>query len=81
MLDVYRLLANQVGTADADELSQELSRWHDAMVLHERASCAEPDDCPHADARELWAAARRVFGDQAETLVFLRASADQPVAR
>lgn len=78
MLDVYRVLANRVGGADAEELAQELSRWHDAMVLHERlaTSCADDDDdCPHTEARELWRAARQLFGDEADNLVFLRTAA------
>lgn len=81
MLDVYRLLANRVGTNDADDLAQDLRKWHDAMVRHERVLvgtgrvCAATDECPHLDAADLWTRARQVFGGDADTLTFLRASA------
>lgn len=81
MLDVYRLLANRVGTSDADELAHDLRQWHDVMVRHERllavtgGVCAAADDCPHIDAADLWRRARQVFGDDADTLTFLRTSA------
>ncbi len=81
MLHVYRLLASRVGTPDALDLAHDLTDWHDAMVRHERsqaaigASCAGADDCPHAEALDLWRRARQVFGPAAEELAFLRASA------
>lgn len=81
MLDVYRLLANRIGTRDAEELAHELRRWHDAMVRHERLLtatnkvCAAADDCPHLEAADLWKRACQAFGDAADTLTFLRTSA------
>lgn len=85
MLDVYRLLANRVGTGDADELAHELRQWHDDMVRHERSltatgrTCVDAEECPHFDAADLWRRARQVFGREADTLVFLRESAAAPV--
>lgn len=87
MLDVYRLLANRIGTGDADELGHDLRQWHDAMVRHERslASTGQPcpavDECPHVDAAELWNRARKIFGEHAETLTYLRQSAEGPGSR
>jgi hypothetical protein len=84
MLDVYRQLANRIHTPDALELAQELTTWHDAMVRHLRtvgpsdviaSPCDGTDDCPHTDAHDLWARAQQVFGEDADTLVFLRESA------
>ena len=77
MLDVYRVVAGRVGSTDAEELAQALSRWHQSMVVHERlaANCDEDEECPHSEARELWTAARRVFGEDADSLVFLRSTA------
>ncbi|MFO7301188.1 MAG: hypothetical protein DIU54_002105 [Acidobacteriota bacterium] len=77
MLDVYRVVAGRVGSPDAEELADELSRWHKAMVLHERLAtdCDEDEECPHSEARELWNEARRIFGEEAENLVFLKNSA------
>jgi len=81
MLDVYRLLANRVGTGDADELGHDLRQSHDAMVRHERVMantgrrCPGAEECPHVDAVELWKRARNIFGEHAETLTYLRDSA------
>jgi hypothetical protein len=86
MLDVYRLLASRVGTPDALDLAHDLADWHDAMVRHERlqsalgASCPAIEDCPHAEARDLWRRARALFGAGADDLTFLRMSARQPLA-
>ncbi len=84
MLDVYRRIANLVGTNEAVQLAQLLSSWHDAMVKHRRRLQQlgfDPDghptweDCPGAEAVELWNRAREVFGARAEQLEFLRAIA------
>lgn len=84
MLDVYRRIANLVGTSEAIALAHQLSGWHDSMVMHRRQVQLlgfDPDghpgwdDCPHAEAGELWARARVVFGDHAHGLDFLRVSA------
>jgi hypothetical protein len=84
MLYVYRQLAHTTGTTDAADLARELITWHDAMVRHTRAtsapgattrSCAETEDCPHVEARDLWRRAQQVFGVESESLTFLAASA------
>lgn len=85
MRDVYQQMASRVGTAEALDLAAELTAWHDAMVKHRRTLVNtggdpdhhEPDDdeCPHTMAPFLWARARAVFGDEADTLVFLREAA------
>ncbi|MGE0464393.1 MAG: hypothetical protein AB7Q16_23745 [Vicinamibacterales bacterium] len=87
MLHVYRHLANRVGTNDALSLAHDLSRWHDQMVRHERtikalgfSGCDGEDDCPHAQARELWRQAQDVFGSEAEALAYLSASAAVPLS-
>lgn len=66
---------------DAVSLGARLSAWHDAMVAHERrlrsgvASDACDDECPHAEARVLWAQAVAAFGGRAHELTFLRSRA------
>ena len=78
MLDMYRRLAERIGTAEALDLGDRLSAWHDAMVMHERGQRRRdrfspcPDDCPHALAAELWAEAQNTFGRYAFDLQFLR---------
>ena len=88
MLDVYRQVANRVGTNDALTLANELRAWHDAMVSHQRTlarlgvegSCRDWEDCAHGLGRELWARATAVFGAEAESLTFLRESAGDMAA-
>jgi len=85
MRDVYQQMASKVGSAEAVELAAQLTAWHDAMVKHRRQLVNtggdpdrhEPDDdeCPHTQAPLLWTRARAVFGDDAETLGFLRDAA------
>jgi hypothetical protein len=75
-MNVYKLLGSRVGTVEALDLGERLSRWHDAMVMHARRSGAGPgpdcdEDCPHSEARSLWLAAVDVFGDLALDLRFL----------
>jgi hypothetical protein len=81
MVDVYRQVANHVGTQDAVSLANELRAWHDAMVSHQRTltrlgvqpeTCTDWDECAHGLARELWKRAEATFGDQAAALTFLR---------
>jgi hypothetical protein len=68
-------------TPEALTLSERLAAWHDEMVAHERrirdergvAACH--DECPHAEARELWDEAVAVFGSRAGELAFLRSRA------
>ena len=77
----YTVLSAGIGTAEAMALSERLTSWHDAMVTHERvlrvrgASAGCDDDCPHGEARELWAEAVATFGKRANELPFLRSRA------
>ena len=85
MRDVYQQMASRIGSAEALDLASELAAWHDAMVKHRRQLANtggdpdrhEPDDdeCPHTKAPGLWTRAKAVFGDEADTLVFLREAA------
>ena len=80
-MNLYTLLGYGVGTSEAAALSERLATWHDAMVSHERrlrsghSGDACDEDCPHGDARELWAKAVTTFGDRADELSFLRSRA------
>ena len=76
-MNMYRRFGDQVATAEARELAEQLVAWHDAMVKHVRvlgarhdAQCGE--DCPHEEAASLWTAAQATFGARARDLVFLR---------
>lgn len=86
MVDVYRQVANRVGSTDALLLAQELRAWHDSMVSHQRTltrlgfsaqACRDWDDCAHGMARDLWGKAVEVFGEDADALTFLRESAGE----
>jgi hypothetical protein len=93
MRDVYQQMASRIGSAEALDLAAELAAWHDAMVKHRRALAntggdpdhhkPDDDECPHTVAPGLWTRAKAVFGDEAETLTFLRdaAIANSPAAR
>lgn len=80
-MNPYVLLGSRVGTSEAASLSERLSSWHDSMVAHERRlRIARTDDlcnedCPHVEARTLWAEAASMFGDGATELRFLRSRA------
>ena len=75
-MNIYRMLGNKVATADAMDLAERLSAWHDAMVAHERLRPRGCDDeCPHVEARTLWGDASRVFGPHASELAFLASRA------
>jgi hypothetical protein len=79
-MNVYTMVGSGNGTAEATALSGRLATWHDAMVAHERKIRAGreevcDDECPHAEARALWAEALEVFGDRARDLAFLRSRA------
>jgi hypothetical protein len=76
-MNLYLRLADHVGTLAARDLAAQLVAWHDAMVKHARVvgtqrevRCGE--ECPHADARVLWAAALETFGELAAGLTFLQ---------
>ncbi len=84
-MSVYTaLLTGAQASMEARELAGELSRWHDAMVLHQRhvrregAGAACSTECPHAVAGRLWREARRLLGPMADRLEFLRACAEGP---
>ena len=80
-MNPYVTLGSGIGTAEAALLSIRLTAWHDAMVAHERRlqsgrtadTCDE--ECPHAEARKLWADAVATFGTRASELTFLHSRA------
>jgi hypothetical protein len=81
-MNLYARLGSVAGTAEAAALGVRLTAWHDAMVTHERRLRASTgdrcdDDCPHAEARQLWFEARAALGADAEELHFLRSRAVQ----
>ena len=77
-MNPYVMLGSGIGTSEAASLSARLAAWHDAMVAHERRlrtgrtadTC--DDECPHVEARTLWAEALATFGPRAGELTFLR---------
>jgi hypothetical protein len=77
-MNPYAVIGNGMGTPEAVSLGIRLSTWHDAMVAHERRLRSTPskdachDECPHAEARDLWAEAVDTFGPLACELAFLR---------
>jgi hypothetical protein len=75
----YLLIGARLGVPGTDPLLHRLADWHDAMVAHERARRYEScdDECPHAQARQLWKEAVNKFGRGANELVFLRSRASQ----
>ena len=81
-MNVYTFVSASAGTNEAMALSARLSAWHDAMVAHERRIRAGTtgdgchDECPHAEAKDLWSEAVATFGPRAEELTFLRSRAD-----
>lgn len=80
-MNPYAALSSGAVTAEAASLCNRLAAWHDAMVAHERrlragaALDACDDECPHVEARLLWAEAVEAFGSRADDLVFLRSRA------
>jgi hypothetical protein len=80
-MNPYVMLGSGIGTSEATSLSARLASWHDAMVAHERRlrtgrtadTC--DDECPHVEARTLWAEALATFGTRASELTFLRSRA------
>jgi hypothetical protein len=80
-MNPYALLGSRIGTSEAVSLSERLTTWHDSMVAHERRLRAVrtdetcDDECPHMEARTLWAEAATVFGHRASELRFLRSRA------
>jgi hypothetical protein len=80
-MNPYAILGSGVGTEEAASLCARLNAWHDAMVAHERRLRAGSmahrcdEDCPHVEARTLWAEALATFGERANDLTFLRSRA------
>ena len=80
-VNLYTTLSAGVGTSEAAALSARIAAWHDAMVAHDRrlrsgmTSARCDDECPHAEARLLWAEAVSTFGARAAELGFLRSRA------
>ena len=80
-MNPYGMLSSGIGTVEATSLSARLKAWHDAMVAHERrlrsgrAHDVCDDECPHVEARALWAEAVEMFGGRANDLAFLRSRA------
>jgi hypothetical protein len=80
-MNPYAILGAGVGTEEAASLCVRLKAWHDAMVAHERrlkagrTGHACDEDCPHVEARTLWAEALATFGKRANDLAFLRSRA------
>ena len=80
-MNPYVMLGSGIGTSEATSLTARLAAWHDAMVAHERRirtgrtadTC--DDECPHVEARTLWAEALATFGARAGELIFLRSRA------
>lgn len=77
-MNPYAVVSLAIGSSEAASLGARLSAWHDAMVAHERrlrsngsgSGCDE--ECPHVEARALWAEALGTFGARAHELTFLR---------
>lgn len=91
-MNPYAIVGSGIGTSEAASLRARLMAWHDAMVAHERrlrsdqTSDACDDECPHVEARTLWAEVSAALGPRAGELTFLRSRAldastspDQPI--
>jgi predicted hotdog family 3-hydroxylacyl-ACP dehydratase len=80
-MSMYKLIETADGLRAPSDLAERLVVWHDAMVTHERVRRAGApslpcdEECPHWEARELWAEAVAVLGDSAHDLTFLRSRA------
>ena len=80
-MNPYTILSSGMDGQEALALGARLAAWHDAMVAHERrlragtTSDACDDECPHADAPDLWSEAVATFGARAQELTFLRSRA------
>jgi hypothetical protein len=80
-MNPYAIVGSSIGTAEAASLQTRLIAWHDAMVAHERrfragrTADACDDECPHEEARTLWAEVSAMLGARANELTFLRSRA------
>ena len=80
-MTLYAMLVSGHEASTSSALAARLAAWHDAMVAHERRlragrtvdSC--DDECPHVEARTLWAESLAAFGERAHELSFLRSRA------
>ena len=85
-MNPYAIAAWDIGSAEAASLRARLMAWHDAMVAHERrlrsgqTDDACDDECPHVEARTLWAEVSAILGPRASELAFLRSRADGPAS-
>jgi hypothetical protein len=86
-MNPYAIVSSGIGSAEAVSLRARLMAWHDAMVAHERrlrsgqAADACDDECPHVEARTLWAEVSAMLGPRASELAFLRSRAlDAPAS-
>ena len=80
-MNPYAIVGSGIGTPEAASLRARLMAWHDAMVAHERRLRSAQttdvcdDECPHVDARTLWAETTALLGARANELTFLRSRA------
>ena len=80
-MNPYSIVGSSSGTAEAASLQARLTAWHDAMVAHERrlrpghTTDVCDEDCPHVEARMLWAEVSAMLGSRAGELTFLRSRA------
>jgi hypothetical protein len=80
-MNPYAIVNSGIGSTDAASLRARLIAWHDAMVAHERRLRAGQtadtcnDECPHVEARALWAEVSAMLGPRANELTFLRSRA------
>lgn len=80
-MNPYGIVGSGTGTLESASLRARLMAWHDAMVAHERrlrsghATDVCDDECPHVEARTLWAETVAMLGRRADELEFLRSRA------
>jgi hypothetical protein len=85
-MNPYGVVSSGIGTVEAESLRGRLMAWHDAMVAHERrlrsgqSTDVCDDECPHVEARTLWAETAAMLGARADSLTFLRSRALGPSA-
>ena len=80
-MNPYAIVGSGIDSAEAASCRSRLMAWHDAMVAHERRlrsgrttdTC--DDECPHVEARALWAEVTALLGPRASELTFLRSRA------
>lgn len=80
MISQYRTTLNTIGTDEALRLAYDLEHWEGPMREHRDAIARlgfAPDghpgwtDCPHVEARRLWARAVGQLGEKAGAFGFL----------